>query len=183
MFLFFGISPKTKHHGFVRQQCQVHRGESWMELVSQRSWFNLFFFLKLFPIGRGHHLLTCSECGATFELEEHEAVEMARTARTDVDVPQRGGLFGGFPFGGFFGGGDPYAGQQQRGGHRQDQYAPDQYTADPYPQDQYRTEPYPSDRPAGQFADAPYADAPYAEPAQSDEPPVRVQSRRLDRGA
>lgn len=155
MFLFFGISPKTKHYGFVRQHCQVHGSESWMELVSQRSWFNLFFFLKLFPVGRGHHLLTCTDCGATYELDEHEAVAMARTARQDVDVPRRsGGMFGGFPFGGFFGGGSGYGAQGDRAYEQT-------YSTDPYPP----------------------GDNPYADPQVVEGEPVRVRSKRLDRGA
>jgi hypothetical protein len=72
MFLFFGITPRTRQLGFVLSYCTAHGGTARHELASYRSWFKLFFFLPLFPVGREHHLLTCTACGATYEVSAEQ---------------------------------------------------------------------------------------------------------------
>lgn len=96
MFFFFGISPRTQRHGVVRQLCTAHGGESWHELTTQRTYFTLFFFLPIFPLGGRHDLLTCTECGSTWQLPRDEAARLAAHARTDVPVPSRPGFGGMF---------------------------------------------------------------------------------------
>ena len=83
MFLLFGISPKIKRHGFVMRHCSVHRHDAWHELVTQRSWFNLFFVLKLFPIGREHHVISCTECGVAYELDDAEMAQLSAQTVTE----------------------------------------------------------------------------------------------------
>ncbi len=95
MFFFFGISPKTTRHGFVMHTCTVHGGVAWHELLSRRSFFTLFFVVRLFPVGARHDLLTCTSCGATWQLARDEADRLQREARTDVGVPRRGSVLGG----------------------------------------------------------------------------------------
>lgn len=92
MFFFFGISPKTQRHGYVMQDCRVHGGSAWHALLTRRSWFTLFFFLPVFPLGGRHDLLSCTNCGATWELPPAEARRLATQARTDVSP---GGATGG----------------------------------------------------------------------------------------
>ena len=82
MFFFFGISPKTIRHGFVMHDCRVHGGSSWHELLTQRSYFTLFFLLRLFPVGGAHELLTCTTCGATWQLPAAEAGRLQAQAQT-----------------------------------------------------------------------------------------------------
>ena len=82
-FLFFGISPKTIRHGFVVHDCRVHGGSSWHELTTRRSYFTLFFVLRIFPVGGRHELLTCTTCGATWQLPPGEAMRLQAQARTD----------------------------------------------------------------------------------------------------
>jgi hypothetical protein len=96
MFFFFGISPKTTRHGFVMHDCPVHGGAAWHELLTQRSYFTLFFVLRLFPVGGRHDLLTCTQCGATWELPRAEASRLQAQARPDVGIPRRGSMLGGF---------------------------------------------------------------------------------------
>lgn len=159
MFLFFGITPKTKRYGFVMTHCGAHGGQAYHELASYRSWFKLFFFLPLFPVGREHNVLTCSECGMSYEVDAAEAQQLAAQARQDVDVPMAGGLFGGGGLlGQFFGGG---AGG---GDHRENRATGYDRYQDPYPTDGYGD------------------DIPVT-PAQAPIDPMRVQSKRLDRGA
>ena len=95
MFLFFGISPKTTRHGFVMHDCRVHGGTAWSELLTRRSYFTLFFLVKIFPVGARHDLLTCTTCGATWQLPRAEAVRLHAQAQTDVGLPKRGSVMGG----------------------------------------------------------------------------------------
>ncbi|MCU1679054.1 MAG: hypothetical protein JWM93_3812 [Frankiales bacterium] len=95
MFFFFGISPKTVRHGFVMHDCTVHGGSAWHQLVTQRSYFTLFFVLRLFPVGGRHDLLTCTTCGATWQLPTAEAERLKSQARADVGVTPRKSAFGG----------------------------------------------------------------------------------------
>ncbi|MDQ1679236.1 MAG: zinc-ribbon family [Frankiaceae bacterium] len=84
MFFFFGISPRTVRHGAVQHHCSVHGGTAWHELITRRSYFTLFFVLRIFPVGARHDLLTCTVCGATWQLPRAEAESLAAQARTDV---------------------------------------------------------------------------------------------------
>ena len=93
MFFFFGISPKTIRHGFVMHDCRVHGGSSWHELVTQRSYFTLFFLVRVFPVGGRHDLLTCTTCGVTWQLPPAEAMRLQGQARTDTG-PTSGGMGG-----------------------------------------------------------------------------------------
>jgi len=154
MFLFFGITPKTKRYGFVSSFCDAHGGHAEHELASYRSWFKLFFFLPLFPVGRERHLLTCSECGAAYELSSEEAQQLAAQAR-DINVPMAGG-FGGGRLGQLFGGAPAAA-----------------------PQRNPKAEPYPKGDAHVSDEDDVYRTTPRPAPDQ----PMRVRSRRLDRGA
>ena len=103
MFFFFGISPKTIRHGFVMHDCRVHGGSSWHELTTQRSYFTLFFVLRVFPVGGRHELLTCTTCGATWQLPPAEAMRLQAQARTDTG-PTAGGIGGMRRGGSMFGG-------------------------------------------------------------------------------
>lgn len=94
MFLFFGIGPRTKRYGYVHLQCDVHGSPAQQELSSYRSWFKLFFFLPVFPVGRERHLLTCSQCGAQFEVSAQEARQLASQAG-NFDQPYPGDPSGG----------------------------------------------------------------------------------------
>jgi hypothetical protein len=76
MFLFFGITPRTRQLGFVMSYCNAHGGTARHELASYRSWFKLFFFLPLFPVGRERHLLTCTACGATYEVSAEQVHQL-----------------------------------------------------------------------------------------------------------
>lgn len=167
MFLFFGITPKTKRYGFVQSFCDVHGGRAQHELSSYRSWFKLFFFLALFPVGRERHLLTCSECGAAFEVAPDEAAQLAARAQ-DIDVPMAGGMggFGGGLLGQIFGGRGGGGATDERSADGRDRFA-----GDPYPPESAHQE--------AEEADDTYRTTPRATP----EEPLRIQSKRLDRGA
>lgn len=89
MFLFFGISPKIRRYGSVLLECQVHGGRAMHELASYRSWFKLFFFLPLFPVGRERHLLTCSQCGAAQEISANEAQQLSAGADQGFQQPMQ----------------------------------------------------------------------------------------------
>jgi hypothetical protein len=84
MFFFIGISPRIVRHGAVQHQCPVHGGTAWHELVTRRSYVTLFFVFRLFPVGARHDLLTCTVCGATWQLPRAEAEALAAQARADV---------------------------------------------------------------------------------------------------
>ncbi|MEO6715340.1 MAG: hypothetical protein ABIM89_18220 [Mycobacteriales bacterium] len=153
MFLFFGITPKTKRYGFVSSYCDVHGGPAQHELSSYRSWFKLFFVLSLFPVGRERHLLTCSQCGAMYDVAPEEARRLATQAE-DIDVTMAGGGFGGGLLRQMFGG-------SGFGGHDNPERRDRSVPPEPYPsaEDEFRTTPY----------------------ASPDEP-MRVRSKRMDDG-
>lgn len=168
MFLFFGISPKTKRYGFVRLQCEVHGGLAQHELSSYRSWFKLFFFLSLFPVGRERHILTCSECGTQYEVSPQEAQQLAAQAQ-DIDIPMTDTGFGGGMLGQVFGGGM----RGQSDGRFEQPYPNEQR----YPSEQR----YPNDQSQGAAHPSGADDEVYrTTPRPAPDQPMRVRSRRLD---
>jgi hypothetical protein len=99
VFFIFGITPKTKRYGAGLRYCDVHRGRAWHELMSMRSWFNLFFFLKLFPIGRERLLAACTECGVTYELSRGEFDTLVAQTQNGSGQPDAAAIYRTTPYG------------------------------------------------------------------------------------
>lgn len=72
MFLIFGMSPRQRlltTVAFVCSFCGLHTTQD----VHERSNRFSLFFIPLFPVGRRRFSVTCSNCGGTTELTEHQA--------------------------------------------------------------------------------------------------------------
>lgn len=68
MLFIFGVSPKTTTLEQQQFVCPVCRTRCMYELKAARQYVSVFF-IKLFPVSKGHRFVQCGHCG--IQLPEH----------------------------------------------------------------------------------------------------------------